>query len=274
MVWDQAEAAFAATPIGGAAVGTGSGALVGPVAGEAIRCMLEVVVEDVGGELRVAGPKGLEHRDVLVGDPAPVGAGHAERDVGAGEWLQRAPHPGEGGVAGQVDDPLVEPGVGERLGMGVAGVGAALHLPDELLEPGEVVVDEPRDGEPGRQRLQLGPHHEGLQELGRRRAADTSSTEGADLHDPEGLEISQRLADGRLAGAQVARDTGLDDPGPRGVPAIEDRLEQVILDLVAQHAARDRALAVHGVGSGTEGRLPRGSPRSRRCRRRGSGRRS
>ena len=87
---------------------------------------------------------------------------------------------------------------------------------------------------------------ERLQELVRRRAADASSPEGGGLHDAERLEVAQRLPDGRLARPELPGDPGLDDPGARRVATVKDRLEQAILDLVAQDAARDRGIARHG----------------------------
>ena len=82
---------------------------------------------------------------------------------------------------------------------------------------------------------------------------------------------------GRLARPELPGDPGLDDPGARRVAAVEDGLEEAILDLVAQDAARDRGVARHDRAVSPSCRRPRSSRGSRRrrcCRPPGAGRRS
>ena len=268
---------------GQAGVGCGDSApTVGearPEAGEHRRGVAEVIMEHRGHHVRVAQAERGQDRGVQVGNPAPVDARHDHRDVGARERLQRPPHPLERRIPGELDDPAVEGGVGRRLGVVVAVLCRPLHLADVSGEGLEVLVGQARDGKAGAERLQLGADHERLEELVRRRAADASSPEGGGLHDAQRLEVAQRLPHRGLARPELPGNPGLDDPGARRVATVKDRLEQAILDLIAQDAARDRGFARHGGGVSPvrrrgRPRRSRGSPRRRRCRRRGAGPRS
>jgi hypothetical protein len=84
-----------------------------------------------------------------------------------------------------------------------------------------------------------------LEQLVSGRAADAGAAAWQDLDDAEGFATAERLADGRLARAELARDARLDDPGVGRVTARHDVLEQAVLDLLGQDAALDRAVVGH-----------------------------
>ncbi len=208
----------------------------------------EMAVERLAREDRVPTPEGVEDGVVEVRDPLAVHARDDERDVGPGERLQVAPDPVERGVRRDLDDASVERRVRRRLGVRVAGEGGPAHLRDVAAQLGEVRLGDPREGETRAELLELGAHGVRLAQLFRGRVADASATERVDLHDPDRLEAAQRLPDGRLADAVLLRHPGLHDAGAGRVPAGEDRLQEAILHLVGEDAARDLRAARHGLG--------------------------
>ncbi len=129
----------------------------------------------------------------------------------------------------------------------------------------EVRVRDARDGEPdapsdsSSARMTNASRSSAV--VGRRTRAPRNAVR---LHDPQGLEVAQRLADGRLARPELPGDPGLDDPGARRVAAVEDRLEEVILDLRRSgRCARSRPWGPWRVVPATR-RRPRGpAPASR-----------
>ena len=141
--------------------------------------------------------------------------GAITREVGPREGLERAPQLRQRPVVGELDDPAVEPRV--RLGdrAAVARQRRRLHVRDV---PGEL-VDRPRrqarDGEPRAELLERRADDVGLEQLAAGRPPDAGAAERRDLDDAEGLEAAERLADRRLAGAELARDLRLDDPRVR-----------------------------------------------------------
>ena len=57
---------------------------------------------------------------------------------------------------------------------------------------------------------------------------------GPRLHEAQRLQLEQRLADGSLAGPELGGDLALDDAVAGAVGAVEDALDEAILDLVTQ----------------------------------------
>ena len=111
-------------------------------------------------------------------------------------------------------------------------------------ELGDVRVGHARDRQPAAERLERRADGVGLDDLAPRRAADARPAERRDLDDAERLEPAQRLANRRLARPELAGDLRLDDPRVGRMVAGEDALEDPILDLVGQDAARDRIRAI------------------------------
>ena len=68
---------------------------------------------------------------------------------------------------------------------------------------------------------------------------DRAAQPRAALDEPEGLEVAQRLADRRLARAELGRDPRLHEPLTGGVLAGRDALEQPVPDLAAERRARN-----------------------------------
>jgi hypothetical protein len=117
-----------------------------------------------------------------------------------------------------------------------------LHLLAERLEVGQVGVRHPRNAEARTERLQLRADRVGLQQLGEARLAHACSPKRQDLHHAEGLETAERLAHRRLAGSELPGHPRLDDPRVGRVAARKDVLQEAVLDLVREHAARDGAV--------------------------------
>jgi hypothetical protein len=57
------------------------------------------------------------------------------------------------------------------------------------------------------------------------------------LDEPQQLEVPERLAHGRLARAELAREARLDEPLARLEVSPEDALEQEVLDLLSENGA-------------------------------------
>ena len=172
-------------------------------------------------------------------DHVRVGAGDDERDVRPRERLERAPDPLERAVVGELDDPAVEPGIGLGDAVPVVVAGGGAHRLEVAAELGDVRVGQARDGQPAAERLERRADGVGLEDLAPRRAPDAGAAERRDLDDAERLEPAERLADRGLARPELAGDLGLDDPRIRRVVAVEDAVEDPVLDLVGQDAPRD-----------------------------------
>ena len=210
-----------------------------PFFAEARADVREVLLQRQHDHGRVAPTERGEDREVDVGRPLGVRPGDHERQVRARKRLQRPPHALQRGVARGVDESGVEAGVGDRDRVSITRARGSLHLLPELDQLGEVGLGELRDGQAGTQRLQLGPDHVGLEELARRGMANAGAPEGRDLDEAQRLESAQGLADGRLAGPELARYPRFDDPGVRRVVPGEDRLQEPVPDLVCKDGARD-----------------------------------
>src|SRR4029453_11480249 len=63
---------------------------------------------------------------------------------------------------------------------------------------------------------------------------DPGAAVGPGLHEAQRLQLAQRLTDGSLAGPELDGDLALDDAVAGTVGAVEDALDEAILDLVAQ----------------------------------------
>lgn len=90
----------------------------------------------------------------------------------------------------------------------------------------------------------LGQRAEGqaVDERGQRRLADVGAVAVSDLHDVEGLECLECLADGVAADAEGLHQFGLGGQGRTGPePAVEDQLHDLALDLAAHPRLTDRA---------------------------------
>ena len=142
-----------------------------------------------------------------VGGPVRVGARRHERDVRPRERLERAPDALERRVAGEVEEPGVERGVGDGHLVAVARRGGPLHRLAERLEVGEVGVRHPGDAEAGAERLELEADGVGLEQLADRGPPDAGAAEREDLDEAERLEAAERLAD-RAPGSPRARGPG------------------------------------------------------------------
>ena len=128
--------------------------------------------------------------------------GREQRDVGPRVRLQRPPDALEGHVARQGEQPRVEPRVGHGHLVAIAGRGGPLHRIAQGLELGEVGVRHARHAEPRTERLELGPHGVGLEQLGGAGPPDARSPERGDLDEAERFETAQGLAHRRLARAE------------------------------------------------------------------------
>ena len=177
--------------------------------------------------------------------PRGIGARRHQRDVGPGEGLQRLPDALEGDVARGPDDLRVEGGIGDRDGVPVAGEGGPAHLLAMRRQLLDVPVGDQGHRQAGAESLEDRPDGIRLEQLLGRGPADPRPAERQDLDDAEGLEALERLAHRRLAGPKLARDPRLDDPGVRRVPAGEDGLQQMVLDLLREDAPRDGGLGGH-----------------------------
>ena len=94
------------------------------------------------------------------------------------------------------------------------------HRLEVAGELGDVRVGHARDREPAAERLEGRTDGVRLDDLALRRPADPGATERRDLDHAERLEPAQRLADRRLAGAELAGDLRFDDPRVRRVVAV------------------------------------------------------
>ena len=168
-----------------------------------------------------------------------------ERDVGAREGLKPSPDLLERRVAGNAHEAFVEVRVSLRLRMEVMAGDCFVHVGQVRAEVPQVRLTQSWYGEAGCERFQLGSHDERLEELVRAGVAHAGAVEWGDFDDPDCLEVAQRLSDRRLAGAEFPSGPGLDDAGPRREATVKDRLQEAILDLIAQDTARDRGALGH-----------------------------
>ena len=175
--------------------------------------LVEVALEGLDDRVGVAPLERRQDRGVEVGRPLRVGARDDERDVGPRERLERAPD-------------LLERARCRRARRSGRGSGRRPRPRRGRRRRG------PRPASPrGGRRARRGPRRScGAPRAGRpatssverttyasrisRRdgPADAGAAERRDLDDAERLEAAQRLADRRLAGAELAGDLGLDDP--------------------------------------------------------------
>ena len=83
------------------------------------------------------------------------------------------------------------------------------HVGEQLLQPPQLGLGDPRRRQATSQPLQLRPHQDGVGQFPRIWLADARSVVGPGLHDSNGRQITQRLADRRLTGQPWAgRDVG------------------------------------------------------------------
>ena len=205
----------------------------------------EVAMDGRDRGRRIAQPERVDDGLVELGEAFPVDTRSSERQIRPADGLEVAPDPCQRAVRGELDQAGMERHVGLCLVADVAGRCRSLDLLDQRLELLEVVIRELADGQPGAERFELCAHRERFEELRLAGAAHPGAAEMAAFDETEGTEIAKGLPNGRLADAKLARHPGLDDAGPGWVAAVKDRLEQAILDLVAQEAARDRGRPVH-----------------------------
>jgi hypothetical protein len=137
----------------------------------------------------------------------------------------------------------------------VAVAGGAPHRLDLALEGAHVAV-EPQGRGARRDLLEARAHGVDLAELLGADRAHAHADERLGHDEAQRLELAQGLAHRALAHAELARHAGLDDALARRVGAVEDPLEERLLDLLAVHRPR-QALLGHSSRS-----LPRdGAPR-------------
>ena len=156
-----------------------------------------------------------------------VGGGHE----GARLNQQGIPGLREDRVSRRIDDDAVELDVGGDHARHLAACGAGLHLDDGVLQIGDAVLEPPR-GQPPRGLLKRRPHRIDLDQFPRIDLAHPRALVGQDLDEAHGHQIAQRLADRRLADAQVARDLRFHEPVAGRVATANYRVQQGLLDLL------------------------------------------
>ena len=153
--------------------------------------------------------------------------------------MERAPQPLERRVAGCLDDAPVKGQLAFGKARHVAAPRGAAHAIELDLQAAHVAA-EPSRGRAGGHVLQGGADEADLGQLAGRDLPHAGAPERLGHDEPQQLELTQRLPHGGLADTELLRHTDLDDPLPGRVGAVENALDQGILDLLAQHRAAHR----------------------------------
>src|SRR5437899_794083 len=101
------------------------------------------------------------------------------------------------------------------------------------------VLGESCGGGTGRNLLEGRPDRVHLDELVLGYGANPSPPERLGLDEPQGLQVAKRLSDRGLAGSKLLGDLGLDESLPWLIFAVEDSLEEVLLQLLAEDGSVD-----------------------------------
>jgi hypothetical protein len=115
----------------------------------------------------------------------------------------------------------------------VLGLGRLAHGGELVGERGQLLLRHPDRGLSPCDLLQGRAYRVDLAELLGGDLTDPGAAVGPGLHQAHRLQLAQRLTDGSLAGPELDRDLALDDALAGTVGAVEDALDEAILDLVA-----------------------------------------
>ena len=179
---------------------------------------------------------------MLLGGLVRLDVRAVERDRDTTLDAERLPALLEHRVAGRLDHQPVEGDVVADEGVHVSSPGCGTHLLELLFEERHVAVETLRRLLRGK----LLEHRADGVDLDQLVIAERTHPRAAErlrLDHAQELEISQRLAHGRLARAELARDAGLDEPLARLELSADDALQQDVLHLLPQHRPGDRAHA-------------------------------
>jgi hypothetical protein len=165
-----------------------------------------------------------------------------QREARAQIHVQRLPHLDQRPVRARLDEHPVERDVvaDERAQIAVPrGRAHRVDLGAQRRGP----AGEPRGRELGGELLERGAHRVALGDLVGAQRPHASAAERLGFHEPQDLELAQRLSHRALADAELLGDPQLDEALTRVVVALEDALHEQVLDLLA----KDRAVHRHGV---------------------------
>jgi hypothetical protein len=121
----------------------------------------------------------------------------------------------------------------------ILSFGGRAHRLDLPLEERDVAVEALRRL-PGGELLEHRPHRVDLDQLGFAERAHARASERLGLDHPQELEVAERLADRRLARAELGSDPRLDEPLARLEVTADDPVEQDVLHLLSEHGSGDR----------------------------------
>jgi hypothetical protein len=199
--------------------------------------VFDVVAHDLAGQPGVTLPERVHDGLVGLGDGRQVEPGLDHAHQGESLDPQSAPGVEQDRVAGRLHDDLVEAGVVDEQAVLVVlhgGVDHVLHLD---LEQSQGLVAHLGGGELTGELVEGGPDGVGLGELLLRHRPDPGPAVGLGLDEPHGLEVSEGLAHGRLADSELLHQLQLDDAVAGLVGALEDALDDELLDLLTHHGA-------------------------------------
>jgi hypothetical protein len=141
----------------------------------------------------------------------------------------------EHAVAGRPDDGVMELAVGVRLGALIVPRGSLPHRRDQLLQPGQRRVVDPRGrgarGDPFERRAD----RVDLEEFVRGDLAHLGAAERRADHEPEQCQVAQRFPHRGLADAELLRQAGLDNTGAGRQSSAQDVVDQLFANLVSEY---------------------------------------
>ncbi len=182
-------------------------------------------------ELCVLIPDRVEYPTVTGTKPVEVDAFRGRSDVSSAKRLEHRPMPAQGIVSARLDDSGVKAGIEKGVIMGVTALGGCTHGVKKLLEICDTLFGSLLGSEASRQTLELRSDLDGLDELGFRRLPNPGSLVRLSLDKAEGGKIPECLSYRGLAGAELARQPGLDQPRPGRQVALQNPGEDAVFDL-------------------------------------------
>src|SRR5262245_15633678 len=136
----------------------------------------------------------------------------------------------------------------------------ALEPPLRAVQPVELLRADPLGCERRCKCLELGAHLVGVADLARREAPYERAAVRLELDEPGRLQLSERLADGRAADAELLGERLLAEPRPRRELAAQDLRLDLVRQLVDEHRSPTLSRKVDPVDEALDTSLESRSP--------------